>query len=79
MADVLQLLQIDRFRLPIGHAIRTGVAFFRQRGLHHAGGHLPARAVVIDVSKARFQEEFMRSLRACGVDVILDPQADMVP
>lgn len=79
MADVLQLLQTDRFRIPIGHVIRTGVAFFRQRGLLHAEGRLPARAVVIDISKARFQEEFIRSLRACGADVILDPQADMVP
>ena len=51
MADVLQLLQTDRFQIPIGHAIRTGVAFFRQRGLLHPEGRLPARAVVIDVSK----------------------------
>ena len=74
MADVLQLAQTGRFRTPIGHVIRTGEASYRQLEHLHAKGRLPARAVVIDASKARFQLEFIRSLRASGADVTLDPK-----
>ena len=74
MADVLQLLQTGRLRTPIGHVIRTGEASYRQLEHLHAEGRLPARAVVIDASKARFQKEFIRSLRASGADVTRDPR-----
>ena len=74
MADVLQLLQTGRLRTPIGHVIRTGEASYRQLEHLHAEGRLPARAVVLDASKARFQKEFIRSLRASGANVTLDPK-----
>ena len=74
MAEVLQLAQTGRLRTPIGHVIRTGEASCRQLEHLHAEGRLPARAVVIDASKARFQMEFIRSLRASGADVTLDPK-----
>ena len=34
----------------------------------------PARAAIVDASKARFQREFIRSLRDTGADVTLDPK-----
>ena len=74
MADVLQLAQTGWLRTPIGHVIRTGEASYRQLEHLHAEGRLPARAVVIDASKAWFQMEFIRSLRASGADVTLDPK-----
>lgn len=74
MANVVQLPQIGALRTPIGHAIRTGEASYRQLEHLHAEGRLPARAAIIEASKARFQREFIRSLRDTGADVILDPK-----
>lgn len=74
MAEIVQLMQTGGLRTPIGHVIRTGEASYRQLEHLHAEGRLPARAVVIDASKARFQKEFIQSLRATGADVTLDPK-----
>ena len=65
MAEVVQLPLTGALRTPIGHAIRTGEFSYRRLEDLHAEGHLPARAVIVDASKARFQKEFIRSLRAC--------------
>ena len=74
MAKVVQLQPTTTLRTPIGHAIRTGEASYRRLEDLHAEGRLPARAVIVDASKARFQREFVRSLRATNADVTLDPK-----
>ena len=74
MAKVVQLQPTTTLRTPIGHAIRTGEASYRRLEDLHAEGRLPARAVIVDASKARFQREFIRSLCAVGADVTLDPK-----
>ena len=74
MAKVVQFPPTGPLRTPIGHAIRTGELSYRRLQDLYAGGRLPARAVIVDASKARFQKEFIRSLRASGADVTLDPK-----
>ena len=74
MAKVIQLPPTGAVRTPIGHAIRTGEASYKRLENLHAEGRLPARAVIVDASKARFQKEFIRALRATGADVTLDPK-----
>ena len=74
MAEIIELHQSSALRTPIGHVIRTGEASYRQLEHLHAEGRLPARAVVVDASKARFQREFIRSLRDTAADVTLDPK-----
>ena len=74
MAKVISFLPSGAVRTPIGHAIRTGEGAYRKLEELHAEGRLPARAVIVDASKARFQKEFIRSLRATGADVMLDPK-----
>jgi len=64
MAKVIPFLPTRAMRTPIGHAIRTGEAFHRRLEDLHAEGRLPARTVIVDESKARFQKEFIRSLKA---------------
>ena len=74
MAKIIQLPPTGAARTPIGHAIRTGEASYKRLENLHAEGRLPARAVIVDASKARFQKEFIRALRATGADVTLDPK-----
>ena len=74
MAEIVTLSQTGALRTPIGHAIRTGEASYQKLEHLHAEGRLPARAAIIDASKARFQGEFIRSLRESGADVTLDPK-----
>ena len=74
MAKVIQLPPTGAVRTPIGHAIRTGEVSYKRLENLHAEGRLPARAVIVDASKARFQKEFIRALRATGADVTLDPK-----
>ena len=74
MTKIVELPQTGTLRTPIGHAIRTGEASYRQLEHLHAEGRLPARAAIVDASKARFQREFIRSLRDAGADVTLDPK-----
>ena len=74
MAKIIQLPPTGAVRTPIGHAIRTGEASYKRLENLHAEGRLPARAVIVDASKARFQKEFIRALRATGADVTLDPK-----
>ena len=64
-----------RLHTPIGHVIRTGEMSYRQYEHLHAEGNLPAKHVIVDASKARFQKEFIRALRDGGADVILDTKA----
>ena len=61
-----------RLHTPIGHVIRTDELSYRQYEHLHAEGSLPAKHVIVDASKARFQKEFIRALRDGGADVILD-------
>ncbi|MCY4590751.1 MAG: hypothetical protein OXE86_09380 [Alphaproteobacteria bacterium] len=64
-----------RLHTPIGHVIRTGEMSHRQYEYLHAEGRLPAKHVIVDASRARFQKEFIRALRDDGADVILDTKA----
>ena len=54
MAKVIQLPPTGAVRTLIGHAIRTGEASYKRLENLHAEGRLPARAVIVDASKARF-------------------------
>ena len=72
MAKIIQLPVGNSLRTPIGHVIRTGETSYGQLEHLHAEGRLPARAVIIDASKAKFQREFVRALRDSGSDVTLD-------
>lgn len=72
MAKIIRLPVRRALRTPIGHAIRTGDTSYRQLEHLHAEGRLPARAVIVDASKAKFQREFVRALRENGSDVTLD-------
>ena len=63
MAKVVQLRPTGALRTPVGHAIRTGETSYRQLENLHAEGRLPARGMIVDAPKARFQREFIRSLR----------------
>lgn len=72
MAEIIQLPLRRALRTPIGHAIRTGDTSYQRLEHLHAEGRLPARAVIVDASKAKFQREFMRALRENGSDVTLD-------
>ena len=74
MPKVVHLPPTGALRTPVGHAIRTGETAFRRLEDLYAEGRLPARAVIVDASKARFQREFIRSLRSTGTDVTLDPK-----
>ena len=67
MTKVIQLPPTGALRTPIGHVIRTREVSRRKPEDLHAEGRLPARVVIADASKARFQKEFIRSLRATGV------------
>ena len=71
-AKVIQLSRSGALRTPVGHVIRTGETSYRQLEYLHAEGRLPARAVIVDASKARFQTEFIRALRDSGAEVTLD-------
>lgn len=72
VADIIQLPSAQPLRTPIGHAIRTGEWSYRQLENLHAEGRLPATTVIIDASKARFQKEFIASLKDSGAEIILD-------
>ena len=75
MTATILPLRPQQLHTPIGHAIRTGEMSYRKYGDLYAEGRLPARHVIIDASKARFQREFIRALRDGGSDVILDTKA----
>ena len=64
-----------RLHTPIGHAIRTGELAYRQYEHLHAEERLPAKHVIVDASRARFQKEFIRALRDSEADIILDTKA----
>jgi len=74
-ATIIELPFQAALRTPIGHVIRTGETSFRQLEHLHAQGRLPASSIIVDASKARFQREFIRSLRESVCDVILDTKA----
>lgn len=71
-ADVIPLSSAQPLRTPIGHAIRTGEWSFQQLAILHAEGRLPASTVIVDASKARFQREFIASLKDSSVEIIVD-------
>src|ERR1700683_1376017 len=71
-ATVHELPSHVALRRPLGHAIRTGESSYRQLEHLYAEGRLPSETVIVDASKARFQREFIRSLREHGSDIILD-------
>ena len=72
VAEVIPLPSAEPLRTPIGQAIRTGESSYRQLENLHAEGRLPASTVVVDASKARFQREFIASLKDSGAEIILD-------
>jgi hypothetical protein len=74
-AKIIELSHQTRLRTPIGHVIRTGESSYKQLENLHAEGRLSASAVIVDASKARYQREFIRSLRDSASDVILDTKA----
>ncbi|MGF1607544.1 MAG: hypothetical protein ACFB22_14540 [Rhodothalassiaceae bacterium] len=73
-ADIIELKGHLPIRTPIGHSIRIGHSAYKQLENLHAEGCLPARSVIVDASVARFQKEFIASLREGGAEIILDPK-----
>lgn len=71
-SNVVQMPSMTALRTPIGHIIRTGETSYKRLENLHAEGKFPAKAVIFDASKARFQKEFIQALKADGADVILD-------
>ena len=69
------ITRLPAIRTPLGHAIRTGEAWFRKLEHLHAKGRLQADTVIVDASKARFQMEFIRALKDEGAEIILDTKA----
>lgn len=59
---------------PIAHFIRIGEAHRRLSDLH-AAERLPARRVVIDSSRFRFQRELIDAFRKSGAEIVLDTEA----
>jgi len=74
-ATIIELPHQSALRTPIGHIIRTGEGSYRQLEHLYAEGRLPAGAVIVDASKARYQRDFIRSLRDNASDIILDTKA----
>jgi hypothetical protein len=59
---------------PLACFVRVGEAHRRLADLH-AAGHLPARQVVIEASRFRYQRELISALRESGVEIVLDTEA----
>ena len=74
-ATIVELPSHTALRSPICHAIRTGESSYRQLEHLYAQGRLPSETIIVDASKARFQREFIRSVREKGSDIILDTKA----
>lgn len=72
MSNVVQLPSAATLRTPIGHVIRTGETAYKQLENLHAEGRLPAKSLILDASKARFQKQLIQSAKADGADLILD-------
>jgi hypothetical protein len=72
MSNVIQLPSAATLRTPIGHVIRTGEIAYKQLENLHAEGRLPAKSLIIDASKIRFQKQLIESVKAEGAEVILD-------
>lgn len=59
---------------PLACFVRIGEAHRRLADLH-AAGHLPARQVVIEASRFRYQRELINALRENGAEIVLDTEA----
>src|SRR5688572_29306328 len=58
---------------PLAFFVRIGSAHRKIADLF-AGGRLPAKRVVVDASKLRFQAELLRGLRDEGAEIVLDTE-----
>lgn len=72
MSNVFQLPNVATIRTPIGHLIRTGETAYKKLENLHAEGRLPAKALILDASKARFQKQLIQSAKAEGAELVLD-------
>jgi hypothetical protein len=57
---------------PIAHFIRLGESGYLKLANLHAVGRFPTSRVVVDASRLKHQKEFVASLRARGVEIVLD-------
>lgn len=57
---------------PLAHFIRVGESGHLQLEELHAHGRFPAKAVVIDASRFKFQQKFFEALKREGVELVLD-------
>lgn len=60
---------------PVAHYLRIGDTGHRLLADLHEEGRLPARRVVVDASRLRFQKELVESFRAAGAEIVLDAKA----
>lgn len=74
-AQIIPLPLDNVLRTQITHAVRSGELAFRQVEDLHAAGRLPIKTLITDASKAKNQQEFIRSLSDTGSDITLDTKA----
>lgn len=72
-ADILSFPHATPPIQPIAHFIRIGEAHKRLSDLH-AAERLPAKRVVIDTSRFRYQKELIDEFRKSGAEIVLDTE-----
>ena len=60
---------------PITHYLRIGHTGHRQLETLQGKGRLPARHVVVQASKLKFQKDLIGALKAAGAEIVLDTEA----
>lgn len=73
-----QILPLAKVRAPaqaVADFLRIGETGHRLLADLHAEGRLPARRVVVDASRFRYQKELVEAFRADGAEIVLDTKA----
>lgn len=74
-AQILPLPGIQAPTQPIAHYLRLGHTGHQKLEALLATNRLPARRIVVDASKLKFQRELVNALQASGAEIVLDTNA----
>lgn len=74
-AQILPLSTVRAPAQPVADFLRIGETGHRLLGDLHAEGRLPARRIVVDASRFRYQKELVDAFRADGAEIVLDTKA----